>query len=397
MHTRAHLIHLLTEASGLEHNLLCSYLYAAASLKTAAECPDPALAAAVPGWKNAILGVAVEEMGHLTLINNLLVAVGGSAVFDRPNLPVAPGYHPASVVARLTPFNAATLQHFIHLERPAESGQRDHPDFLPAEEYVRAPIAYGLTPSTPDYETVGAFYDTIRRALVALARRKGADLFVDRDGAGQIGADIVALEGIRPIVDLDSALAAIDTIVAQGEGAPLHGESSHYARFLAIRDEWQRLDLPESVAPAWPAAADPVMRKPAAPAGQRVWITAAKAQKLLDLANAVYGLMLMLLAQAWAPGQGRDRRAACIAAAVSLMQAVTAMGERLARLPAGPQHPGIHAGMTFAVPRAVAARDPAVAGPVLRQRVQELQRSAAAIFPGAAAAFATALAQLRGL
>lgn len=32
--TREHLIHLLTEAAELEHNILCSYLYAAFSLKS---------------------------------------------------------------------------------------------------------------------------------------------------------------------------------------------------------------------------------------------------------------------------------------------------------------------------------------------------------------------------
>lgn len=35
--TREHLIHLLTEAVQIEHNLLCSYLYAAFSLKRAGE------------------------------------------------------------------------------------------------------------------------------------------------------------------------------------------------------------------------------------------------------------------------------------------------------------------------------------------------------------------------
>jgi hypothetical protein len=77
----------------------------------------------LPSWTagKKIVGVAIEEMGHLALVSNLLVAVGGAAHFDRPNLPVPPGYHPAAFVIRLMPFTKPTLDHFIYLERPADS------------------------------------------------------------------------------------------------------------------------------------------------------------------------------------------------------------------------------------------------------------------------------------
>ncbi len=38
---REYLIHLLTEAAEIEHNLLCSYLYAAFSLKRGGEIERP--------------------------------------------------------------------------------------------------------------------------------------------------------------------------------------------------------------------------------------------------------------------------------------------------------------------------------------------------------------------
>jgi hypothetical protein len=62
---REYLIHLLTEAAEIEHNLLCSYLYAAFSLKSDGEGLDGHEARAVAGWRKTIVGVALEEMGHL--------------------------------------------------------------------------------------------------------------------------------------------------------------------------------------------------------------------------------------------------------------------------------------------------------------------------------------------
>ena len=64
--TREHLIHLLTEAAELEHNILCSYLYAAFSLKSGVEEGLSAREAEmVAQWRRVVLNVAVEEMGHL--------------------------------------------------------------------------------------------------------------------------------------------------------------------------------------------------------------------------------------------------------------------------------------------------------------------------------------------
>ena len=70
------------------------------------------------GRRKAIMDVAIEEMGHLLIVANLTVAVGGRAHFARPNFPVSPGYFPSGVVVRLSAFSMETLDHFIFLERP---------------------------------------------------------------------------------------------------------------------------------------------------------------------------------------------------------------------------------------------------------------------------------------
>src|SRR3712207_6156338 len=116
---REDLIFLLSEAAELEHGLLCSYLFAAFSLK---DGPDEGLAEdelrAVRGWKGTILGVAVQEMLHLTLVCNLLTAIGAAPHLRRPNFPQRAAYYPPAFHLALTPFGEETLRHFIFLERP---------------------------------------------------------------------------------------------------------------------------------------------------------------------------------------------------------------------------------------------------------------------------------------
>ena len=60
-------------------------------------------------------------MGHLVAVWNITAALGGSPRFGRGNFPLDPGDLPAGIVVKLAPFNEAVLQHFIYLERPADS------------------------------------------------------------------------------------------------------------------------------------------------------------------------------------------------------------------------------------------------------------------------------------
>src|SRR5690349_15016086 len=121
--TRAQIIHALHEAAELEHNLMCAYLYAAFSLKDEADGLTTEETEAVKRWRQDILGIAREEMSHLTAVWNITAAIGGSPRFGRSNFPLEPGYLPAGLVVKLAPFNAEVLQHFIYLERPEGSSE----------------------------------------------------------------------------------------------------------------------------------------------------------------------------------------------------------------------------------------------------------------------------------
>src|SRR5207344_1082126 len=117
--SRETLVHQLYEAAELEHNLMCTYLYAAFSLRSGTEEGlSKAEADATARWRRTILKVAVEEMGHLTAVWNITSALGGSPRFGRMYFPLDPRRLPAILLVRLAPFSEAVLQHFIYLERP---------------------------------------------------------------------------------------------------------------------------------------------------------------------------------------------------------------------------------------------------------------------------------------
>ncbi|MDE2182372.1 MAG: CDGSH iron-sulfur domain-containing protein [Alphaproteobacteria bacterium] len=377
--SREQLLHRLYEAAELEHNLMCTYLYAAFSLKDGADGLSGAPAEATARWRRTILDIAVEEMGHVAAVWNITAALGGAPRFGRGNFPLDPGYLPAGVVVKLAPFGAAVLQHFIYLERPEGSEEPDGDGFEPPVHYRRGIAAPRLTPMGLDYETVGAFYAALGRDLQDFVARLDEGTAFCGDPALQLSPDEVDLAGARPVICLKTALAAFDAIVRQGEGAQLDSEGSHYRMFVAIRAECAALTKADpAFIPAFPAAVNPVLRRPPRPEG-RVWIDNEEAARTVDLANAAYGLMLRLVAYSFAVPRPAPEKALAIDLAIGLMQAMTLFAERAARLPAGPSHPECHAGMSF-----VALRDSAPLPPgraarrFFIERLGELADAAAA-------------------
>ncbi len=360
--TREILIHALYEAAELEHNLMCTYLYAAFSLKSGVEEGlSPVEAAAVARWRREIIAVAIDEMSHLAAVWNITSALGGAPRFGRTNFPLDFGYLPASVVVKLAPFNSAVLQHFIHLERPSDSPEPDGVGFEPERQFVRGTFATRLTPMGIEYETVGEFYAALSEGLRGLVARLGEPAAFCGDRNLQLSANEIDLPGAAPVVCLKTALAAFDSIVTQGEGARENVAGSHFERFRAIRNEFEQLKSANpAFVPAHPAATNPVLRKPPRPEG-RVWIEHAPAFATVDLANAAYALMLRLLAYAYGVPAPHPDKALAVDLAIGLMQAVSPLGERAARLPAGPSNPNCNAGMSFTALRDAAPFPPGAA------------------------------------
>lgn len=351
--SREDLLGLLAEAAEIEHNLMCCYLYAAFSIK---QGTDEGLSydelASVRAWRRTIISVAVEEMAHLTMVANITSAIGGTPHFGRPNFPVASGYHPSGIVVKLTPFTLETLDHFIFLERPGNVAVKDGIGFEPPLAYERGQMPGRIMPAAYDYDTVGQLYAAIGAGLRELASRIGeANLFVG-DPERQLGPEITRLPGIARVRCLKTAEAAITAIVEQGEGAALASQSSHYARFCAMRAQYLAcLDRNPGFVPARPAAHNPVMRKPVANPDDRVWVSASPAAELLDAVNVAYNQMLRLLLQAYGETRGALAQRLFADAATALMYAISPMASELTRLPARPDDGRCTAGMSFATLR----------------------------------------------
>jgi CDGSH-type Zn-finger protein/uncharacterized Fe-S cluster protein YjdI len=369
---REQLLHTLYEAAELEHNLMCTYLYAAWSLKSGAEEGlDGERTALLAHWKSEILGVAVEEMSHLVSVWNITVALGGAPHFGRYNFPLDAGALPA-------PFSRDTLQHFIFLERPADSTEPDGPGFDAPYRFARGNSGARHTPMPNDYDTVGVFYESLKSQLTGFVAAHGETTAFAGDRALQISGAGLGLPQAQPVICAKTALAAFDAIVTQGEGAPAGCSNSHYSRFLGVRAAMDRLlrDDPAFVA-AHPAAVNPVLRAPTRPEG-RVWIEDARAAATVDLANAAYGLMLRLLAYAYAVPDTDGRKSVLLQLAIGLMRAISPLAEAAARLPAGAANPGCNAGMSFTTLRDSAALPPGPAADrLLRERMREFAAGAA--------------------
>lgn len=397
--SREALLHALYEAAELEHNLMCTYLYAAFSLRSGT---DEGLSAreaeAVSRWRREILDVAIDEMSHLTAVWNITSALGGTPRFGRTNFPLDPGFLPAGVVVKLAPFSAEVLQHFIFLERPGNSQEPEGAGFEPEQRFSRGAPGDRLTPMAIDYATVGEFYGLLSAGLRALVDRIGAAAAFSGDPTLQLSEAEVNLAGARRVICLKTALAAFDAIVRQGEGASEHVDGSHFSRFCAIRTEFRALrEANPAFSPALPAATNPVLRRPPRPEG-RVWIEAERSASTVDLANAAYGLMLRLLGYAYAVPAPHPDKALAVDLGVSLMRAVNALGEQAARLPSGPATPDCNAGMSFTTLRDAA---PLPVGPAGRryfvERFAELAHAAAAMPTAGAPRLAAAVRVLAQL
>lgn len=371
---REQLIYLLTEAAEIEHGLMCTYLYAGWSLKRSIdESVSEDQLAAINGWRKAIRKVAMEEMVHLAMVNNMLMSLGSPPHFRRQNFPVQPGYHPSSLVVRLAPLNRDTLAHFVYLERPEGMDMEQAPGFESDLRYQRRSPRTTLTPTAEDFDTVSHLYRGIEAGFSKLAERIGeAGLFVG-DPAAQVGPELMNLPNLFPVTDLDSALKAVQVIVEQGEGGRGCASESHYEQFRSMADEYDAfLAADPGFVPYRQVLADPVMLAPIDDCGT-VHVAAPATSRVLDIANAVYGLMLRLLASGTGMASGIEAlRRVEIDSAVDLMHVINALAVLLTEMPAETDGPS-RGGMNFHLPRSALALPQQHAGvALLVERAHEI-------------------------
>jgi hypothetical protein len=348
---RKELTYLLSQGAELEHALMCQYLYAAFSLKSSADGLTDAQAERVERWRSVILRIAGEEMLHWAVVQNLLAAVGSAPFVSRPHLPHQAMGYPPGVQLALLPFGPVSLQHFMYLERPADVDSADGDGFDPVGEALAPMLADEIVPRGQEFSTVGHLYRSCARGLAHLADKMGEQGLFIGPAFHQTQGSAFGWPSLGPITTVAQAEAAIERIVEQGEGATGDWTDAHYGRFLAVRDDYRSaLDEDPTFDPVHPVVA----------AGMRavegvepeVYITDPATGACSDLFNAVYELLLQMIARYFAFGhETTEQRDVLAGTSVDLMfQAIKPLGLLLASLPVGPEHPGLTAGANFQLP-----------------------------------------------
>jgi Ferritin-like len=198
----------------LEFATLPPYLTAAMSL-------DPDRNGAI---RDVLFSVAEDEMLHMLLCCNLLVALGGTpSIASAHFIPVYPSKLPMSVssglVVGVERFSIDLVERkFMGIEHPED------------------PLHFPAIAEEPTFPTIGAFYAALKDKLTEFG-----DSAFRRDASGQLLTPNTGFRPPRltPITDVASASAAIDLIVREGEGttdSPLDspGSVAHYYRFEQI-------------------------------------------------------------------------------------------------------------------------------------------------------------------
>ena len=313
--TRQEVYEVLKQASHLEHGLACLYLYAAFSLRKNLTDFPPAMRDTDEKrqqcelimnqnrhWAKTILFVARQEMEHLGIDQNLINAIGDKPYFLRPNFPIPGNKNGINIPYYLERFSKQTITRFARFEKP---------------EYLSWPATSGgegkcaevdwvsddpLLKEEYDFHSVEDLYESLLRAFENLPP---GDLFIG-NSQKQVVSSKVQFEGkifTLPVFNRETAKAAIEQVVEQGEGVGLTPVSidSHFERFATLLSEMNEASLkypPHDF--ALPALCNPNIEdacyhlSDAQKAHSNV-VTAEPAFRLMLAFNDAYNLMVVML------------------------------------------------------------------------------------------------------
>jgi hypothetical protein len=287
-------------------------------------------------------------MLHLTLVQNLLTAIGAAPHLSRPNLPTAAKHFPAGVQIALVPFGERALKHFLFLERP-EGVALDDPDAQVAIGRARPLMAdEDIVPAPQEFATVGHLYRAIDVGFAWLTSTLGQEKLFIGPAPAQTSPDVMHWDGLIAVTDLESAHKAIDVVVEQGEGATGDWREAHFGKFLQIYDEYLALRTAdpafEPARPVLPGHVRPHRYGDAVPL-----IDDPRTKRVADLFNVVNEIVLLALTRYFAHTDETAEQLALLEnVGVGLMfAAIKPIGQLLTTLPFGPSAPGRTAGPTF--------------------------------------------------
>jgi Ferritin-like len=381
---REHLWWLLAEAMQLEHMIMCQYLFAEFSLAGGAgDGVTPEQAEAVERWRKTLRGIAIEEMLHIALVANLMSAIGAAPSFGRPNFPQRSGYFPSGLQLDLLPFGEQALDHFLFLERPEGMERADASGFVPTAA-PRDPVElHEILPRGQEFATVGHLYRGIAGGFRALSSQLGESALFVGSPRAQATPDLFHWPQLIAVTDLESALAAVEEIIEQGEGAKGDWNAAHYGRFLSVRQELDTLRQADpTFEPARPVLAA-FLRQPFDITTARTLITDPLSRRVAELTGLAYELTLLVLLRFFTHTDETDEQLGTLvdSAMVLMAQVLRPLGTELTALPVGASDPGRTAGfgfeMYYVMSNMTPHREPAWAllaerGRILAQRCREV-------------------------
>ena len=350
--SREDLAFVLSEASTLEHMIMCEYLFAAFSLKRVeSDGISSEELGMVRRWEGVIDTVAVQEMTHLALVNNMLVAIGASPYFQHPNFPAPSRYFSPNIRLALVPFGERALRHFLYLERPEGMSIEGVPGFEVLGDLNPPELKGSIIPEQQYFTTVGNLYRGIEKGFADLVSRYGEDgLFIGRNHT-QANEEVFGLTNLIEVKDLESAQRAVEGIVEMGEGARGDWTHAHFGMFLGIFKEFMqtRAQNPR-FNPTNPVVA--AYSRPPVGVENATLISETFTSRVADLSNGAYALAVQMLSRFYIHERERPEELQALAdAAVGTMsRVIEPLGIALTALPIGPQLPGLTAGASFELP-----------------------------------------------
>jgi Ferritin-like len=379
---REDLASVLSEASTLEHMIMCEYLFAAFSLKRdASEGLSDGELEKVRRWQSVVTTVAVQEMTHLALVNNMLVSIGSSPYFQHPNFPQPSRYFSPNVRLALVPFGEQALRHFLYLERPEGMSIEGVPGFEVLGDLDPEELKGGIVPKQEYFSTVGNLYRGIERGFESLSETYGEEGVFIGSGHTQATEERFGLQGLTEVKDLKSAKGAIEGIVEMGEGARGDWTHAHFGMFLGVFKEFMETKkASQGFRPTRPVAAAHV--RPPIGAEDVTIISDPFTSKVADLFNASYALAVQALSRYFVHEKEHPEEVQALAdTAVGIMSTVIKpLGEALTSLPVGARLPGVNAGPAFELPaREYLLPHRREAFMVLQERLMELAAHAGSL------------------
>jgi|SRR5579862_1105422 len=257
---------LLHIASEIEHALMVQYLYAAYSLGGAGITGVSHEKARA--WREVILGIAKEEMGHLLTVQNILRLIGGPLHLEREDYPFRSEFY--SFRFKLEPLTKDSLAKYVVAESPEQWARSAQ-----ARQIVRR--AQKADNERPVLR-VGLLYDRLiklfqdRKALPDEVFLRTTEPYQasweewgrgygdgERGNLGENAPEKTPNVLIMRVRDRASTVQALKRIARQGEApdpaASLRSQAvarSHFARFLSIYEAFPSSEAPGRQVPTNP-------------------------------------------------------------------------------------------------------------------------------------------------